>query len=70
MRAGLTEQPWFVARDVAFTIDGGRVTLDGAISDERLRTALRVAAENVPGVSAVDDHLVWVDPMTLAESGM
>ena len=25
-------------------------------------TALTVAAENIPGVKAVKDHLVWVEP--------
>jgi hypothetical protein len=25
---------------------------------------LRVAAENVPGVRAVEDHLVWVEPVS------
>jgi hypothetical protein len=32
--------------------------------DERARAALRVAAENVPGVRAVDDHLIWVDSIS------
>ena len=26
------------------------------------RTALKVAAENIPGVKAVKDHLVWIEP--------
>lgn len=69
LRADLKAQPWFVGREISFTVEAGKVTLDGAISDERLRTALRVAAENVPGVASVEDHLIWVDPMTLAESG-
>ena len=30
--------------------------------DEREREALRVAAENVPGVKSVRDELIWVDP--------
>lgn len=69
LRGDLKEQPWFVAREVSPTVKNGRVTLDGAISDERLRTALLVAAENVPGATEVDDKLTLVDPMTLAESG-
>ena len=28
------------------------------------RAAIRVAAENVPGVKAVEDHLVWVEPVS------
>jgi hypothetical protein len=35
-------------------------SLDGVILDEQKRRALRVAAENVPGVKAVVDHIVWV----------
>jgi hypothetical protein len=32
--------------------------------DERERQAINVVAENVPGVKAVHDHIVWVDPMS------
>jgi osmotically-inducible protein OsmY len=35
----------------------GVVELWGAIVDERQREALKVAAENVPGVKEVKDHL-------------
>ena len=38
------------------------MTLEGAVSDERLRGALRVLAENVPGVKAVRDRLAWIEP--------
>jgi hypothetical protein len=34
------------------------------ITDDRERAGLIVAAENVPGVKAVRDHLVWVEPMS------
>ena len=46
------------------TVDvvNGVVTLDGVILDERMRSAVRVAAENVPGVKAVADRIVWVEP--------
>jgi osmotically-inducible protein OsmY len=36
----------------------------GAILDERVREALRVAAENVPGVKQVKDHLIWVNTLS------
>ena len=36
--------------------------LRGAIIDERQREALKVAAENIPGVKAVEDHLIWIEP--------
>ena len=28
------------------------------------RQAIRVAAENIPGVKKVEDHLVWIEPNT------
>ena len=36
----------------------------GVIVDERQRAALKVAAENIPGVKSVTDHLVWVEPFS------
>jgi hypothetical protein len=41
---------------------GGVVELWGAIVDERQREALKVAAENIPGVKEVKDHLAFVEP--------
>jgi hypothetical protein len=40
----------------------GVVELWGTITDERERQAMIVAAENVAGVKAVHDHLVWIEP--------
>jgi hypothetical protein len=37
---------------------------NGVIFDEKEHEALRAAAENAPGVKAVDDHLVWVEPVS------
>lgn len=34
------------------------------IINEKERYALRVVAENVPGVKVVRDHLVWVEPVS------
>ena len=45
-------------------VRNGVVELWGAITDERQRQAYVVAAENVPGVKFVHDHLVWVEPMS------
>ncbi len=53
----------FLSRNVTATVSNGEVYLDGSVADERERTALRVAAENVPGVTAVHDRLTCVDPM-------
>ena len=43
-------------------VRNGEVELSGVIADERDRPAAKVAAENVPGVKTVHDHLVWVEP--------
>ena len=56
---------FWVPRDrVGITVENGVVDLNGVILDEKEREALRVAAENVPGVRAVEDHLVWVEPVS------
>ena len=33
-----------------------------AITDERLRSGLKIMAENTPGVVAVRDHMAWIEP--------
>lgn len=42
----------------------GIVHLSGVITEERVRQAAIVAAENVEGVKKVHDHLCWVDTLT------
>src|SRR6478609_8172368 len=46
------------------SVRDGVVELWGAITDERERAAIIVAAENAPGVKSVNDHLAWVEPMS------
>ena len=54
-----------VPRDgLTITVGDGAVGLDGVILDEKEREALRVAVENVPGVRAIEDRLVWVEPVS------
>lgn len=60
--AHLDAQPWSPRTAIDIVVRNGVVDLWGVILDERERQALRVAAENVPGVTAVRDHLVWVEP--------
>ena len=62
----LAKQPWAPLAHVNPIVRDGVVELWGTITDERERQALVVAAENIPGVTAVRDQLVWVD----ATSGM
>jgi CBS domain-containing protein len=61
--AELERQPW-KALGLNVVVQNGNVELSGIIIDERERQALKVTAENVPGVKAVHDHLTWVEPMS------
>jgi CBS domain-containing protein len=56
--------PWATRNTISVTVKNGAVELQGAIFNVKEREALRVAAENVPGVTAVHDHLVWVEPVS------
>ena len=62
--AEFKKQQWapFASTDVV--VHDGVVDLWGMIIDERQRNALKVVAENIPGVTAVKDHLVWIEPMS------
>ena len=62
--AELARTAWVPRDGVTITVEKGVVALNGVILDEKERGALRVAAENVPGVRAVEDHLVWVEPVS------
>lgn len=62
IQATLAKQPW--APQVKVVVNHGVAELWGTITDERERQALIVATENVAGVAAVRDHLVWVEPMS------
>lgn len=61
--AELSKQSWApLLPNVIVT--NGNVKLVGTIFDDRQRGALRVLAENVPGVKSVQDELVWIEPMS------
>jgi CBS domain-containing protein len=62
--AVLAKLSWVPRDGLSITVANGVVALNGVILDEKERQALRVAVENVPGVRAVEDHLVWVEPMS------
>jgi CBS domain-containing protein len=62
--AVIEKEPWSPRFSVDVTVKDGVAELDGVVTDERERIALRVAAENVPGVKAVSDHLVWVESIS------
>jgi CBS domain-containing protein len=60
--AAIDAQKWAPAGSIHVAVREGNVTLQGTIFDERERAAIRVCAENIAGVNAVTDELVWVDP--------
>jgi CBS domain-containing protein len=62
--AEIQKEQWAPAATTNVVVHDGVVELWGVIVDERQREALKVAAENVPGVKTVKDHLVWIEPTT------
>jgi CBS domain-containing protein len=63
LSAQLHGLPGLENSSVTLRVRGGVVTLSGVIHDQRLRGAIRVAAENIPGVVAIEDHIVFVEPL-------
>ena len=62
--AALEHQPWAPTTTLNVTVAHGVVDLWGAIGNEQERHGVRVIAENAPGVKAVNDHMVYVEPYT------
>lgn len=62
--AEIAKQPWGPRASVDVRVEDGVVELHGAVTDDRERPALRVLAENVPGVKEVRDRLTWVEPLS------
>ena len=58
----LETQTWTPKATVHVAVAGGDVTLSGCIFDDREREALRVLAENIPGVKSVTEDLVTIYP--------
>ena len=60
--ATIVRQDW--APQVNVIVKDGVAELYGVVTDDRERQGLVVAAETVPGVKRVVDHLVWVEPIS------
>ncbi|NIM27138.1 MAG: CBS domain-containing protein [Gammaproteobacteria bacterium] len=58
----LKNEEWAMSAIVNVIVSEGVVHLWGVIDSDDQRRALRVAAENIPGVSAVEDHLTFSLP--------
>jgi CBS domain-containing protein len=57
--AEMGKQDWAYSAFVDVTVRKGVVDLWGTITDLEQREALRVLAENTPGVKKIEDHLRW-----------
>jgi len=62
--AEIAKRPWSPGNLVNVVVRGGVAELWGTIVDDRERQALKVAAENVDGVKAVKDHILFVEPLS------
>ncbi|HVY56632.1 MAG TPA: CBS domain-containing protein [Xanthobacteraceae bacterium] len=62
--ADLQKQSWAPLALIDVIVRNGEVDLWGTITDEKQGEALRVCAENVPGVKAVRTHLTWIEPVS------
>jgi osmotically-inducible protein OsmY len=49
---------------IAAVVEDGVVELWGTITEESQGEALKVLAENIPGVKSVVSHLTWIEPMS------
>jgi CBS-domain-containing membrane protein len=64
LQAVMQKEQWAPIAATNVVVNNGVVELWGVVVDERQREALKIAAENIPGVKAVKDHLVWIEPTT------
>jgi CBS domain-containing protein len=62
--AELAKQSWAPVASVDVIVKDGVVHLWGTLTEERQRQGIRVAAENTAGVKRVEDHMVWIEPIS------
>lgn len=53
----LAQQPWAAGMTLNVTVEGGVVSLWGMVPSTPQRTAIRIAAESITGVTAVNDYI-------------
>ncbi len=64
IKATLAEQSWAPTTGIHIEVSGNSVILEGYVFNDEERKALRVVAENTPGVKYVQDQLRYIDPAT------
>jgi CBS domain-containing protein len=62
LTAELRGQKWARSTGAHFEVKNGVVRLWGTVPSEAERTARRIAAESIPGVRAVEDHMTPAEP--------
>ncbi|MDI3469625.1 MAG: inosine-5'-monophosphate dehydrogenase [Pseudolabrys sp.] len=62
--AEMERSSWAPTAMVDVRVENGVATFTGCLLDERDRVALKVLAENVPGVKSVRDNMTLIDPYT------
>ncbi|RAI44196.1 CBS domain-containing protein [Rhodoplanes roseus] len=60
----LSRQPWAPIALIDVVVKDGVVSLWGSITEAKQGEALKVCAENIPGVKGVVSHLTWIEPMS------
>jgi CBS domain-containing protein len=62
--AELDKQTWAPVGLIDVVVNNGVVGLWGMITEGTQGEALKVCAENIPGVKSVVSHLTWIDPIS------
>jgi len=60
----MQRQPWITRAAIHVSVNKGAVDIDGAVTSDAMRHALRVLVENTPGVVGVKDRLTVCEPGT------
>jgi osmotically-inducible protein OsmY len=62
--AEFQKQFWAPAALIDVSVKDGVVELWGTILEGAQGEAIKVCAENIPGVKSVVSHLTWIEPMS------
>jgi CBS domain-containing protein len=62
--AELNKQEWVPRSLINVIVRHGVAELWGSIFSDKERNAVRVLVENVPGIVTVQDHMIWVEPVS------
>ena len=62
--AEIERQSWAPSSAVDGVVRNGVVSFWCVILDDAQRRALRVVAENIPGVTGVEDNMIWIEPFS------